>query len=1046
LKVRMLFPIALLLISLVQALCCPTSVSSTSYRDSGTINLEFSFPEPTVSRKSDEYYSVEMSGLQNYGAPGEPVLPYKTAQVLIPQGKAVECISLGQTSRQVLGYGFLLEYGKTPIPVSTGEPAKDKPDPAIYRSSSPFPATPCLMSAEQHLRGYKILLLTVFPVQYLPKTGELSYYKNLHLELEMKDAGCASHFFRGLPKDEALAEHTTVNPQAVETYSTIEHDRRRSPLSEPLQSFDYVIVTSQNLSASFQPLVDWKNQKGVSATMVLVEDILENPEYFCDGAFGDGCASHFNDTAARIRNFIKDAYLNWGTDYVLLGGDTEIVPARKVYAYSEGFAASYFYVDYEIPCDMYYGALDGSWDNDNDTVFGEGQFDVGPENGTAGEEADFFAEVYIGRAPVDEAQEAANFVGKTLWYEQTSDDEYLKKALMIGETLDEETEGGNSKDSVTSWVPQYTMERLYDRDKTFGYDALVSELNSGPHIVNHVGHAYYTNMMGLSPEDVDNLNNTRFFMMYSIGCYSAAFDEVSDPDEAIAEHFIKNPTGAFAYIGNTRFGWYSPGSMNAPCDIFDKEFFRVLSQGEGNLGRILQTSKENLYRAHVHRWTYFNLVLLGDPETEIVSEIKAPTAQFDTAPNPNQLSPRVLKGIVELTGTAKRGNAAQTTFRNFTIEFGRGINPSLWYSTGIQLEDNGQLEKTNSLLATWNTSSLSPSTYTLRLTVNDLDERTGEDRWIVAVERLPTLLIQPQLVETSEGLEVTVSAKITNSEELFHLDIEIGWDSALLDYEEHVLNVPVEECPGGVLHSPVSIKADQVNQTSGTYHLKAISTSKTPFQGSGTIFSMTFLAQSEGACTLEFLSSKLYDSQGHLIPHSISKATVHIGAGVHDLALTNIDIMRTAVGHGYPAKIEVIASNEGTFTEQFYLTVYMNGTAMNTTQLVLAGLTNTSVTLRWNTSGCGFGNYTINVYIWPAEGENDTQDNSLTADKMVCITIAGDINTNRIVDILDIVLLASTYGSSEGQARFNANCDVNGNGAVDIIDVVIAAGNYRRNW
>ncbi len=78
-----------------------------------------------------------------------------------------------------------------------------------------------------------------------------------------------------------------------------------------------------------------------------------------------------------------------------MGGDDEIIPVRGVYAFVGDT------VDRNIPCDMYYGALDGSWDNDNDTIFGEGVFSEGPENGTAGEEADFFAEVYVGRATVD---------------------------------------------------------------------------------------------------------------------------------------------------------------------------------------------------------------------------------------------------------------------------------------------------------------------------------------------------------------------------------------------------------------------------------------------------------------------------------------------------------------------------------------------------------------------------------------------------------------------------------------------------------------------
>ena len=155
-------------------------------------------------------------------------------------------------------------------------------------------------------------------------------------------------------------------------------------------------------------------------------------------------------------------------------------PSRGVYC-SAGYHNSY--TDYNIPSDMYFGCLDGSWDKDNDTIFGEAVYPFpGPENGTAGEEADFFAEVYIGRAPVDTLQEATNFVAKTIAYEQNPQADYLKKALTIGEKLDVLTEGANSMDLATEIIPQYSTTRLYARDGTFSPTAVINNMNSwNPH-------------------------------------------------------------------------------------------------------------------------------------------------------------------------------------------------------------------------------------------------------------------------------------------------------------------------------------------------------------------------------------------------------------------------------------------------------------------------------------------------------------------------------------------------------------------------------------
>lgn len=199
--------------------------------------------------------------------------------------------------------------------------------------------------------------------------------------------------------------------------------------------YDYVIITSEEFKnapePNFQTLADWKESRGIRTAIVTVEDI-----------YADYSGK---DNQERIRNFIRDAYANNATDYVLLGGDADgqdvggesgdnIVPVRGLWAW-----------DYEtdppnIPSDLYYSCLDGSYDYDGDGVYGE------PNDGPGGGEVDLLAEVYVGRAPVDLAEELANFVTKTIGYEQSAEDPYLKEAWMVGELLWEE--GGCSAEEA----------------------------------------------------------------------------------------------------------------------------------------------------------------------------------------------------------------------------------------------------------------------------------------------------------------------------------------------------------------------------------------------------------------------------------------------------------------------------------------------------------------------------------------------------------------------------------------------------------------------
>ena len=931
-----------------------------------------------------------MQDLTRYGAPGEPVLPFKTAKILIPQGKELQSIHVTSGDRKTLEGKFNIEYGKTPIPISSNAHVVDMPNQAIYSSSTPFPGTLFSGVSEQYLRGYEIVVLALHPVQYVPKTDELFYYETMTVTVNIKEVGKTSLLFRNLPQDKMLITSAVDNPEVLETYTKTASFLRSTSLVNPSESYDYVIITNNALNSSFQPLINRKILKGLNATTVLVDDILNDADYFCDGLFGDGCgSSKFNDTTARIRNFIKDAYENWGTEYVLLGGDVEIIPTRGVYGFVDTpDPPSPYTVDRSMSCDMYYGALDGSWNNDNDTIFGEGVYDESsnsPENGTAGEEADFFQEVYIGRAPVNTAQEVTNFVNKTLWYEQGSNDDYFKKALLIAEHLDEETEAANSVDLTTEEFPQYTMTRLYERDGTFSKKAIVEEIHNGTHILLHDGHTNPTIMMELTRDEVDTFNNTEYFFGYSLGCMAAKFEV----DDSIIEHFVFNPNGSFAFIGNSRYGWYSQGSMQGAGDRFARAFFDVLNNTARNLGKALALSKEGFASStSAVRWTYFVLNLLGDPETEIVTELMAPTAYLDTDPSAKRLSPAVLKGDVDLKGIAKRGAAVGATFDNYTIEYGVGKDPATWNTLGITLVNNGQSEILNDVLATWNTRLATPYyTYTLKLTVYDKNGKIGEDRWIVKPVPPTTVQVKPQLTEILVPQNFTIALEINHVEELYEINMTMSWNTTLVDYVSHTVY--------SLLNDPVT--DDEVNQTAGTYWIRSKSQiPASPFEGSGTLFEMTFQAKAAGTCILNITSSDLLDRFERSITHDVVSGTAQVGPGVHDVAVTNVSASKTVACQGLCVDINVTTENQGSYNENFNVTTYANETAIDTIQVSLTSYSQIVITFTWNTTEFAIGNYTLSANATVVPGETNVTDNTYIDGVVTIVKPSFDV---AIVDI-----------------------------------------------
>jgi len=162
---------------------------------------------------------------------------------------------------------------------------------------------------------------------------------------------------------------------------------------------------------------------------------------------------------------------------------------------------------------------------------------------------------------------------------------------------------------------------------------------------------------------------------------------------------------------------------------------------------------------------------------------------------------------------------------------------------------------------------------------------------------------------------------------------------------------------------------------------------------------------------------------------------------VSNVAVTNVLPSRTVVGQGYSLNINVLAANLGNYTETFYITLYANAIEIQTREITLSRENSATITFTWNTTGFVKGNYTIWAYAWPVPDETSTEDNTFT-DGWVLVTIIGDINGDRKVDVKDLVLVIKAYATIPGQPRWNANADVNKDGKVDIKDLVLVIKHF----
>jgi hypothetical protein len=272
-----------------------------------------------------------------------------------------------------------------------------------------------------------------------------------------------------------------------------------------------------------------------------------------------------------------------------------------------------------------------------------------------------------------------------------------------------------------------------------------------------------------------------------------------------------------------------------------------------------------------------------------------------------------------------------------------------------------------------------------------------------------------------------------------------GWELKLY-YRNNILAVitaiegPFLKQGGSTAFFTVELN-NNYNTTHGRIWLTCVLLGSVPgVDGSGTLATINFQAVGGGNTTLHLTDTVLGDSQANPIDHTTNDGNVRV-IGISDIAITNVTPSKTIVCQGYSIKINVTVENQGDLTETFNVTTYANTTLIETKEITLTGGNSTTIVLTWDTTGFAKGNYTIIAYAWPVSGETDITDNTFT-DGWVEIVIPGDVNGDGIVDIFDLVLVASAYGLTPISPNWNPNTDINGDSIVDIFDLVIVASHF----
>ncbi|HEX5130928.1 MAG TPA: C25 family cysteine peptidase [Candidatus Krumholzibacteria bacterium] len=591
----------------------PPSLHFTITTPASGISVETTVQGAVVSAHTDDGQALQL-----LNDAGLPALPMRVVNVLVPAGSEVAAVHANARHEGTVARDI------TPVLASAPAPDPDAPRPVVL----PSPAAPLAPTAggesypSQLVRyggsgtwhGYTIASIAVFPLRM--EGGSLVAATDIDLTVELRAAESSSQGARARRLSAAAASHidaalrgVVLNPDAAGTYPPIAVKPVTGPFSPSAvpslegSPVEYLIITTEAMKPAFDSLATWKTAKGVPTVTRTVEWIEAN--------YRRG-----TDTAETIRFFLKDAYTNWGTRYVLLAGDTPQIPPRYLYSV-------YYYGGTYIPADIYFAGLDGSFNALGDARFGEQAVDA----------TDLWVELHVARLPVSTLAAANIVVNKIERYETPADPEYADKVLFLSEVLfpspwsPGQTIVNNgaaiSENVYNSEVnsPSRRTTRMYETEDLFpgsvheSRATAIDSLNAGFNMVFHVGHGYRFNMHcgddNVAIPDADNLYHPdREFNLFMLNCTAAAFDY-----DCLGEHMLRNPNGgAVSIIGATNSAFADPSSYYMTAFAH-----AVFQTGNVNIGEAFTLSRVGrtplaVFGDGADLWTHYIYTILADPE------------------------------------------------------------------------------------------------------------------------------------------------------------------------------------------------------------------------------------------------------------------------------------------------------------------------------------------------------------------------------------------------------------------------------------------------
>jgi hypothetical protein len=608
------------------------SLEKTMITKNNSMSLQFS-SKPMILEK-EESVEIEINGATSQLIePNKPVLPICIKTYQLPVGS--KNIKVTCTPKDIGTMTLTKKVMSARIaPLSRMNEIKTSiKDNSVYSSDAFYPNKwySVNIGAGRHYNGKEVIFVKVvcYPVRYSPANNQVDY---------------AARFDVTVTYDTPMAA-----PQTLDTY-------------------DMVIIAPKSFESRLQPLIDFKNTKGLKTTFKSVEDILN--EY------------NGTDPPEQVKYFIKYAYDTWNITYVLLvGGLKSHIFAKDKDTRSAGYTAWRVPVRYvNMPqgdehgmdegclSDLYYGCLYNataafdSWDSNGDGVYAAWN-----APGAAKDTFDLYPEVYVSRLPCTTVSEVKVVVKKILTYESTGPaaKPWYKNFIGIGGKTFAFYLGKPDGEYINDLAYNYTKIAIPDLQLVSCYSShrdtggltptpkdIIKSINNGAGFVDFEGHGNPLSWNtiwfdGVYPDDwtgglnVGNFpfisNRDKLPVVVVGGCHNALYNITmlgNLRDKTGEDYFcygtpfpvcfcwglvVKPRGGAIASTGCTGFGFGSgtadPNGRSAALEI--NFFWQIGNNSVSNLAKAHSQAIAKYINEHpiaqIDAFCITNWALFGDP-------------------------------------------------------------------------------------------------------------------------------------------------------------------------------------------------------------------------------------------------------------------------------------------------------------------------------------------------------------------------------------------------------------------------------------------------